>query len=100
MSISPRSETQPWGVPAARNRFESTFGLAKFQSNIPQETIDTDPGQVIGTMRYMAPEQLRGHEVDPGWDLWALTVIAYEMLKGTNPFAGATTAECYRNKPG
>ena len=54
----------------------------------------------IGTMRYMAPEQLRGHEVDPGWDLWALTVIAYEMLTGTNPFAGATTAECYRNKPG
>jgi len=69
-------------------------------STSPRETIDTDPGQAIGTMRYMAPEQLRGHEVDPGWDLWALTVIAYEMLTRTNPFAGATTAECYRNKPG
>jgi len=72
------------------------FGLAKFLSASPQETIDTDPGQAIGTMRYMAPEQLRGHEVDPAWDPWALTVMVYEMLTGTNPFAGATTAECYR----
>ena len=71
------------------------FGLAKFLSTSPQETIDTDPGQAVGTMRYMAPEQLRGHEVDPAWDLWALTVMVYEMLTGTNPFAGATTAECY-----
>ena len=72
------------------------FRLAKFLSTSPQETIDTDPGQAVGTMRYMAPEQLRGHEVDPAWDLWALTVMVYEMLTGTNPFAGATTAECYR----
>ena len=72
------------------------FGLAKFLSTSPQETIDTDPGQAVGTMRYMAPEQMRGHEVDPAWDLWALTVMVYEMLTGTNPFAGATTAECYR----
>ena len=44
-------------------------------------------------MRFMPPEQLRRHEVDPAWDLWALTVIVYEMLTGSNPFAGATTAE-------
>jgi len=72
------------------------FGLAKLLSTSPQETIDTDPGQAVGTMRYMAPEQLGGHEVDPAWDLWALTVMAYEMLAGANPFPGATTAECYR----
>ena len=72
------------------------FGLAKFLSTSPQETIDTDPGQAVGTMRYMAPEQLSGHEVDVAWDLWALTVMAYEMVTGANPFAGSTPAECYR----
>ena len=72
------------------------FGLARFLATSPQETIDTDPGQAAGTIRYMAPEQLGGHEVDPAWDLWALTVMAYEMLTGVNPFAGATTADCFR----
>ena len=72
------------------------FGLAKFLSTSREETIDTDRGQAIGTMRFMPPEQLRGHEVDPACDLWALTVMVYEMLTGTDPFAGATTAECYR----
>ena len=46
------------------------FGLAKFLSASREETIDTDPGQAVGTMRFMAPEQLRAHEVDPAWDLW------------------------------
>ena len=72
------------------------FGLAKFLSTSREETIDTDRGQAIGTMRFMSPEQLRGDEVDPAWDLWALTVMVYEMPTGTDPFAGATTAECYR----
>jgi len=72
------------------------FGLAKFLSTSREETIDTDRGQAIGTMRFMPPEQLRGHEVDPACDLWALTVMVYEMLTGTDPFAGATAAECYR----
>ena len=35
----------------------------------------------------MAPEQLRGEEVDPAWDTWALGVIAFEMLTGAHPFA-------------
>jgi serine/threonine-protein kinase len=46
-------------------------------------------------MRYVALEQLRGQEVDPAGPA-ALTVLVYEMLTGTNPFAGATTAECHR----
>ena len=34
----------------------------------------------------MSPEQVAGDEVDPAWDIWALAVIAYEMLTGGHPF--------------
>ncbi len=40
----------------------------------------------------MSPEQLQGKPVD-SWDLWALAVVAYEMLTGDHPFARPTTAE-------
>jgi serine/threonine protein kinase len=36
----------------------------------------------------MAPEQLRGEEVSHAWDVWAMAVIAYEMLVGRLPFSG------------
>jgi serine/threonine protein kinase len=37
----------------------------------------------------MSPKQLQGGAPEPAWDVWALTVIAYEMLTGAHPFAGA-----------
>jgi serine/threonine-protein kinase len=43
----------------------------------------------VGTLAYMSPEQLQGGAPEPAWDVWALTVTAYEMLTGTHPFAGA-----------
>ena len=46
----------------------------------------TDPGHVLGTLPYMAPERLRGEAVSPDWDLWALAVMGVEMLTGTRPF--------------
>jgi tRNA A-37 threonylcarbamoyl transferase component Bud32 len=68
------------------------FGLAKFVPTKSEQTLDTDPGALVGTIRYMAPEQLRGQPVDPAWDLWALTVMAYEMLTGEQPFASSAVA--------
>jgi serine/threonine protein kinase len=46
----------------------------------------------------MAPEQLRGEDVDPAWDLWALAVMAYEMLTGRYPVPAVFGAEAGGNQ--
>ncbi len=65
------------------------FGIAKVLAGETQRlTHDgTGAGVLLGTLAYMAPEQLRGEDVSPASDLWALAVIAHEMLTGTHPFA-------------
>jgi eukaryotic-like serine/threonine-protein kinase len=66
------------------------FGLAKaFDLELrPERTtaFGTSAGLMVGTLEYMAPEQLTGDVVNPGWDVWATSVIAYEMLTGSHPF--------------
>ena len=41
----------------------------------------------MGTVAYMSPEQRAGEPPGESWDIWALTVIAFEMLTGARPFA-------------
>ena len=73
------------------------FGVAKLVRNLTQDaTVDTDTGMLLGTLRYMPPEQLRGEFAKPAWDLWALAVVAYEMLTGAHPFAGQSSVDLLR----
>lgn len=61
------------------------FGLAAMKAT-SDETRLTDPAFFLGTLAYAAPEQVRGDEVTAATDIYAMGVIAYEMLTGTRPF--------------
>ncbi|TAK16684.1 MAG: serine/threonine protein kinase, partial [Acidobacteria bacterium] len=66
------------------------FGLAKSQAALPAGTsvTMTVPGTILGTMQYMAPEQLDGAEADRRTDIFAFGVVVHEMVTGKKAFEG------------
>jgi eukaryotic-like serine/threonine-protein kinase len=70
------------------------FGIAKLEfDNDDDATTLAHRNSVIGTPRYMAPEQSNGAELTPAADVYSLGVILYEMLTGMAPFTGSTRGE-------
>lgn len=71
------------------------FGLATLMADADDGPLAgrLADGTAAGTPLYMAPEQLRGEPAAPSWDVWALAIIAFEMLSGTHPFASTTFAD-------
>ena len=77
------------------------FGLAKAGAAIaalsdqsPTMTAhQTEAGVIVGTAAYMAPEQVKGQEVDKRADIWAFGCVFYEMLTGASVYRGDSTQE-------
>ncbi|WP_050727496.1 serine/threonine-protein kinase [Vulgatibacter incomptus] len=69
------------------------FGLAKF---LAEETSVTVRGKVVGTYRYMAPEQALAEHVDGRADLYALGVMIYELLAGRPPYDAKTPVDLWQ----
>ncbi|MFN0171763.1 MAG: protein kinase domain-containing protein [Bryobacteraceae bacterium] len=74
------------------------FGLAKvLRGNSPvgveHPGPDTGTGRIIGTPRYMSPEQARGAEVDQRSDIWAFGCVLYELLTGKPAVSGKTVSD-------
>src|SRR5436190_12843631 len=71
----------------------SDFGIARILQDEMSATAGgslTAAGTILGTPHYMAPEMLRGEQVDYRVDLYALGIITYQLLSGQLPFQGET----------
>ncbi len=76
------------------------FGLAKASGHAMSggganslEAVTTSPGIILGTPRYMSPEQTRGIPLDGRSDIFSLGVIVFEMLTGSSPFGAGSTID-------
>jgi tetratricopeptide (TPR) repeat protein len=92
--LAPAFSSGQHGVPQTQQSSQSfravitDFGLAHAEEHHGQTL--TQPGDIVGTPAYMAPEQIEGGMITPAADIYALGIVIYEMLTGELPFTGDT----------
>lgn len=70
------------------------FGVARIQDSADATRTQ---GSLVGTLKYMSPEQVQGQTVDSRSDLFSAGIVLYQLLTGTRPFDGANDFEVMRN---
>lgn len=71
------------------------FGIAKVTHGVKGDRLETltHAGAIFGTPQYMAPEQIKGEEIDARADVYALGVMLYQLISGQLPFEAGTVVE-------
>jgi serine/threonine-protein kinase len=84
-------DVKPGNLMRSRERVVklADFGIAK----ATEQSSITQVGSVLGTAAYLAPEQARGEEAGPQADLYALGVVAYQLISGRLPYEAASLTE-------
>ena len=80
-------------ITAVKKVMLTDFGIAKWLEDPSDQFTLTGTGIGIGTPEYMAPEQGLGKKIDARADMYALTVVFYELITGRKPFSGETPLE-------
>jgi eukaryotic-like serine/threonine-protein kinase len=94
-------DLKPANIMLSQRNYEETiklidFGIARFVDPDPNSPALTRHDIVIGTVHYMAPEQILRHDLSPQTDIYALGVVTFELLTGRRPFEHPNTLELVR----